>query len=205
MRNIFVDSSTVTGKSISKNSCLFVILILICFSAHAQLKDTTLHIQYPAKGFVLLKNSEKVSIKGLNYLNSDTVILFEKNTADTKGNKVYSKLTLLYNVYPRMESIADIKLLKDSRHAHSKGAVTGAVIGFGLGYLAGFLLYEDKFDITDDENRENRKSKAALYGLGGSIPVGLTGALLGGIILRKNFTRPYRRSTNSKLLVARKY
>jgi len=90
-------------------------------------------------------------------------------------------------MYIQNISIANIKMIRNNNHALTKGGTAGIFIGFGLGYLLGYATYEDKFDLTDEENIEDRKSRGALFGFGGMVPTGIMGAFLGGIILRKRF------------------
>jgi hypothetical protein len=170
------------------------LLITIIFFQSAfvfsQNLDNSHFIQYRFKGLVLLKNDEKLKINGISFLDPDSVGLYstrveQLNTIMPK--KIDSFKYRGTNMYLQNISIADIKMVRNNNHALTKGGTAGIFVGFGLGYLLGHATYEDKFDLTREENSEKRNNRGALFGLGGMVPTGITGAFLGGIILRKRF------------------
>ena len=169
---------------------LITIILFQSVFAFSQNLDTSHFIQYRFKGYILLNNDEKLKINGISFLNPDSVGLYstrveQLNTIMPK--KIDSFRYRGTNMYIQNISIANIKMIRNNNHALTKGGTAGIFIGFGLGYLLGYATYEDKFDLTDVENIENRKSRGALFGFGGMVPAGITGAFLGGIILKKRF------------------
>lgn len=165
---------------------LSVLLMVAAMPVAAQTDSTSPpFIQYPVKGYVVLNNDQRVMIRGLSFAGTDSVLLYQPGTNQLNG--AYTFKDDIRTMPTRVVPIADLKLLKANRQSFLNGALTGGVIGFGLGALLGYLTYNDKFDLTDEENKDKRSSRAFLTGLAGSVPTGLVGGMAGGVFIKKRF------------------
>lgn len=165
---------------------LSILLMATAMPAAAQTDSTTPPlIQYPVKGYVVLNNDQRVLIRGLSYAGTDSVLLYQPGTNLLHG--AYTFKDDIRTMPTITVPIASLKLLKAKRQSFLNGALTGGVIGFGVGALLGYLTYTDKYDLTDEENKDKRSSRAFLVGLAGSIPTGLVGGMAGGVFIKKHF------------------
>jgi hypothetical protein len=149
-----------------------------CFKASAQVRDSAFNY-HVLRGQMVLNNQEKIPFRTITYTNADSIRLHQEKLTRFSSMGASSHF--------RTVPVTDIKLLRENNHAFTKGASFGAIVGFGLGYLAGYLSYNDKFNITEEDNNDRQKNRGTLFGLGGIIPGGIAGALVGGIVLRKRF------------------
>lgn len=158
---------------------LLIIILLQNLPILAQGNKDPNFIQFPFKGKVRLHNTESIKVTGLSYKNADSVNLFLKNPVLDNSNVAHSMIPIAIN---------NINQLSENKHAFSKGAAIGLLLGYGAGYLFGWASYKDKNDYSDEDNSSSARTRGALFGIGSAIPAGLAGALLGGIFIRKRFT-----------------
>ena len=153
-------------QAILKTSVLFILFLSHIFTYGQKIRDKDF-IEYPFRGHIILTGNERIKVNGLSYINLDSVKLFPLNAT------------------PRPVLISGIKQVQETKHAFTRGALAGAVIGFGLGYLGGYLSYKDKFELSDEDNKSRARTKGLLIGLGSAVPCGVAGALFGGVFIRK--------------------
>ena len=163
-----------------------LIQLLLLYMAACSQQGSRHFVQYPMKGYVQLSNAEKIHFKGFSFINGDSLKLFVK---DRRANHIqaYTSYRDLAHVRLQTIPIASIERIKENTHALTKGAIAGAVLGFGLGYLYGVATYQDDMNLSPDDNWSQTKTRGALHGIIGTVPVGITGALVGRIVLRKRY------------------
>lgn len=157
-------------------------------AALGQSSDEAHYIQYPFKGFVQLYNNDKVKYRGISFINSDSIKLFVRlaERHNTHPVRVLTSRTELMNINVQIVPIAQIKMLKENKHTFTKGAIAGGTIGFGLGFLFGYLTYDSPIMLGGNGDDE-RKGRGAMVGLAGALPCSLVGGLVGRMIFRKRF------------------
>ena len=167
---------------------LLTTLLLTAFMAlNAQRPDSAAprFIQYPVKGYVVLKNGNKINLRGLTYADSNQVVLYTPGSNMLNGGYTYKDD--IRTMQPYTVAVADIELLKAQRQSFIKGAGIGALIGFGAGALLGFVTYQDDFYRTGEENDTRRSNRSLVGGIAGAIPTGLIGGFAGGLFVKKRF------------------
>lgn len=179
---------------------LSTLLTLNCLAAAAQSAPPPSPplIQYPVKGYVLLSNNEKVVIRGLSYTDSSTVLLYSPGSNVLNG--AYTFKDDIRTMQLRPTPVADIKMLRAKRQSFLKGATVGGLIGLGVGLLVGYATYQERFELTDDENKGKRATNALAWGIAGAVPAGIAGGLSGGLFIKKRFYINGRRDALEKTL-----
>jgi hypothetical protein len=142
------------------------------------------NMQYPVKGYVIVKN-ERLKIAGFSYADSSHLLLFVPGSNVVNG--VYTYKGDIRTMQRRTIAINDLQLFKVKRQSFVKGAGITGLAGFGIGYLAGSVSYNDDFSLTDDENERRKKNRQLVSSIAVSVPAALVGGLAGGIFIKKRF------------------
>lgn len=169
----------------------FIVLICNCFSQETFSTDSNTYKKRIYKATVL-NNKKLVAQNYLLNITDSTVVLsasplpFNSLTMTNASIKQFG--------YPEIESV----VLK-RKGSVGRGALSGLLIGGGIGAIAGLALGDD----TEGWFRLSAGDKAAALGLFGGLTGALTGALVGALTHHKfiiNYKRENLREMDRTLL-----
>jgi len=165
-------------------SCL--LFLIACTHLQAQTDSTT---ETP------LLNSPKVIIhlmdgsvvRGIVLYISDSSITIEtpapSDTAHRQQHDSSAPQTNTNRVIPTQA----IKSITVKRNAFVAGFAIGGLIGYGSGYLTGYVMHHDDANLSYDQNHEDAKAGARVTAIAGAVGVGLLGGVIAPVFTRKKF------------------
>jgi hypothetical protein len=127
----------------------------------------------PVKATIYRLNNSP--IRGLITKLTDSMVLLSISSPTEAGQQI------------NIIRVSEIHKIKVKRNAIVNGMAGGAVLGGLAGYGLGYISYSYNESISDQDNHDNQKGRAAIGALIGAIPTALLGGMVGGVITKRTF------------------